>query len=149
MVTPGTLSGSPAESHAVLAIDRLRPYLGHAAHDHVFDGGRIDVGSSDELTQHVGGQVCRVNRREAAIPLPHGAANGPHNVCLGHHVTSMTQRPAAHLRVTDAPGRRSGAEARGWCARDVCRQLEATAPFGQRHSPSRSPVRPPIAARDE
>ena len=74
-------------------VDGLRADLGNAAHDDVFDRGRIDARPSDQLAQHVCREVYRVDRRKATVPLADGASDRPDDVCLRHDATSMT--PAA------------------------------------------------------
>ena len=85
MVTPGTLSGRPADSQAFRRdVDGLRPDLGDASHDDVVHRGGIGAGPGDELGQDLRGQVYRVHRRQAAVPPADGGAHRPDDVCLRH-----------------------------------------------------------------
>src|SRR5580704_6773625 len=122
-------------------VNGLGAHLGDAAHDHIFDRGRIDTRPRDQLAQYMGREVYRVNRRKATVPLADGATDRPDDVCLRHDATSMT--PAAP---PPACTRRQG------CAEaDSCRHIEATPRFGRRHTPavvlSSADYRPPSVVR--
>ena len=85
MVTPGTLSGSPADSQAVRARSRAcgPTWL---THDDVLDGGRVDAGALHDFLENVGPQVRRVRTGERTLPDSDGGADCANDVCLGHEV---------------------------------------------------------------
>src|SRR5260370_1153367 len=65
-------------------VQRLRADLGNASHDHVFDRGRVDAGAYHEFTQHVRGEVHRVEPRQPPVPLPDRGPDRSDDVCLSH-----------------------------------------------------------------
>ena len=87
MVTDGTWTGKPAESHACRpGVAGLLTGLADAADHDVLDGARVDPGAFDEGGEDLSEQVGRVQPGQgtARFAASHGGADGVDDDCAGH-----------------------------------------------------------------
>ena len=88
-VTPGTASGSPAASQAVLAMSPgLRADRVHAAEDHVVHGQRVHAGAVQQGGDHVRAEVGRVRTGQAAAAAADRGPDRAHQIGLGHRASA-------------------------------------------------------------